>query len=63
MDIEGAEHDALQGAEKTLKKYSPTILFATHSERVKAECNRFLKSLGYNIKSISSDEFVAIRNL
>lgn len=70
MDIEGGEYNALRGAEKTLKKYDPVIVFATHSQRLRNECVRFLQKLDYTIKPVSpnidvdkQDELIATRSL
>jgi FkbM family methyltransferase len=65
MDIEGAEYDALLGAEKVLRKYEPIIFLATHGAEIQKNCINFLKNIGYKLSSISdkpleeSDEFLA----
>ncbi len=69
MDIEGAEYDALRGAEQTLQTYAPAILFATHSGQLRSDCIGFLEGLGYSVKPVSSgksveeeDEFIATKS-
>ncbi len=52
IDIEGAEYDALLGSEKTITKYKPFIILATHDyhlKGVKDNCLNFLKEKGYRI--------------
>lgn len=48
MDIEGAEVLALRGATTTFNKYRPTLVLATHSEGLHAECLGMLRSWGYH---------------
>ncbi|MFM1842367.1 MAG: hypothetical protein RLZZ490_1103 [Cyanobacteriota bacterium] len=45
MDIEGAEFDALQGFEKTLKTAKPHLILETQREDTR--CLDFLRNLGY----------------
>lgn len=45
MDIEGAEFDALQGFEKTLKTAKPHLILETQREDTR--CLDFLRALGY----------------
>ncbi|SHK60143.1 FkbM family methyltransferase [Bradyrhizobium lablabi] len=53
IDIEGSELHALKGAEKTLKKFCPTILIELYEEHLKncgtssEEVKSFLTQLGY----------------
>ena len=55
MDIEGAEFNALLGAEKLLKEHSPKIFLATHGDEVKENCLSLLDRLKYKFYPISSD--------
>ncbi len=56
-DIEGAEFDALQGAEYTLTSYSPQLFIATHGYSVRAQCLNFLRDLKYEIRPIGDGSF------
>ena len=66
MDIEGAEFDALNGAEEILKTKKPIIFLATHSDGVKKNCLELLKEMNYKIEIIGNmtlekaDEFVCV---
>ena len=51
-DVEGADLDALRGAEETLRRYHPVILLDKHSDEVQAACCDFLGDLGYVISSL-----------
>ena len=45
---------ACQGAENTIKKYMPTIMF--ENKRNEADnCMRYLQTLGYQIKKYKSE--------
>ena len=47
-DVEGHEAEVFYGAEKTLRKYMPTLLFECHrSEEEKGDLFFFLSGLGY----------------
>lgn len=52
IDVEGAEFDVLQGAERTIRDHLPRILLATHDIHlpgVDQKCREFLESLGYQL--------------
>lgn len=56
MDIEGAEYEALTGAEKLLKEYHPVIFLSTHNCQnpgVHKKCCDYLKNIGYKISNIN----------
>jgi FkbM family methyltransferase len=59
IDVEGAEYLLLQGAEQTLKKHSPAIYLATHSELLKRQCHGFLLDVGYSLEELSPNEVAA----
>lgn len=59
IDVEWYELKVCQGAEQTIKKYMPTIMF--ENKRNEADnCKEYLESLGYNTKKFKS-ETVAYR--
>jgi len=47
MDIEGAEVDALRGAENLLKTRKPSMIIETHSAVLEAECLEILRGHAY----------------
>jgi FkbM family methyltransferase len=47
IDVEGAELDLLKGSLDFFRDRQPILLLSTHGERVKAECLRLLRELGY----------------
>jgi FkbM family methyltransferase len=49
VDIEGAEHDFIKGAKKTIKKYKPVLYIEIHSEYCAVKCYEILNSLDYHI--------------
>lgn len=59
IDVEGEELKVLQGGRRLLGSHRPKIYLATHSDRLKEECTRFLQSLGFKVTSIAADELVA----
>ena len=50
IDIEGAESLALEGAQKTLAEYKPTLLIEIHSIYNMYKCYDILAKLGYTIE-------------
>lgn len=66
MDIEGAEFDALNGAQEILKTKKPIIFLATHGNEVKKNCLELLQKMNYKIEIIgnmtleNADEFVCV---
>lgn len=71
IDVEGAEHDVLLGAKKTLHQYKPNILLATHDchlPGVQQKCVDFLNELGYDVQHTGNyhkymdglDDYIAI---
>lgn len=47
MDVEGAELQALRGAQQLLKAYRPRIMLSVHSAQLKQDCSRLLLDAGY----------------
>jgi FkbM family methyltransferase len=64
-DIEGGEYEALKGAERTLRQFSPVIFLATHGQEVHQRCCAWLRELGYDLKPLGApslseaDEIIA----
>jgi FkbM family methyltransferase len=54
MDIEGAETEALVGAEATLRRFHPTLFIEVHE--CMEEVRRLLTGLGYSIKRAAFDQ-------
>lgn len=51
-DIEGAEHDALLGAEGIIAMYRPMVILATHGDAVHQDCCALLVKHGYQITQL-----------
>lgn len=66
LDVEGGEFGVLKGAEDTLNKYHPIILFEGEEENTAAYNYRvfqllnYLENLGYIVKKAGSVNFIAI---
>jgi len=65
LDVEGDEMLVLSGARSALERSKPTIFLATHGPQVHREACEFLRSLDYQLESISpqtleeTDELIA----
>lgn len=62
MDIEGAEFEALKGAEETLKYHHPMLFLSIHPEfmnhhfgQFEKELHRYLEEMGYQWKHLAYD--------
>lgn len=55
MDIEGAEYDALLGAESLVDNNSPIFLIEVHSYDLLENCSEWLKKRGYSCAIIETD--------
>jgi FkbM family methyltransferase len=64
IDVEGEELNVLKGAKNLLTECSPLIFLSAHSQQLYDSCCEFLKSLGYEIKSIQQmkDLIIAFKN-
>lgn len=51
-DIEGAEADALEGAEYSIREFKPAIFLATHGEHVHWRCCSLLRGIGYELRPV-----------
>jgi FkbM family methyltransferase len=66
IDIEGAEHRALRGAERTIDACRPAVFLATHGVVVHRECCDWLRSRDYSLEPIGpthledADEILAV---
>jgi len=56
IDVEGAECLVLEGAQKILSTYRPTIFLSTHGESVHTWCCRFLERFEYDLMPLDSSE-------
>jgi FkbM family methyltransferase len=65
LDVEGAEAQVLQGAERTLAVARPRLFLATHGDAVHRTCLGWLRARAYEVRALddrdatSSDELVA----
>ncbi len=59
-DIEGAEVEALRGAEKLLRARHPWILCETHSESNDRTARELLREFGYSVESVDSNHILAV---
>jgi FkbM family methyltransferase len=53
IDVECSEVKALAGAARTIEKFRPRILLATHNRELHAECVEFLERRGYRIEMLT----------
>jgi hypothetical protein len=56
VDIEGAEHLFLIGAQETLRQYKPILYIEFHSEYCAFACTEFLIGLGYALEVLHEEE-------
>ena len=63
IDVEGAETEVLEGAERTIRTSHPRIILETHSKALRERCDAFLRQMGYSlsaegrtVKSKTNDE-------
>lgn len=54
IDVEGMEMEVLRGALETLRRSKPKIIIETHSKRLRAQVDSFLKDIGYRCVHINS---------
>jgi FkbM family methyltransferase len=65
IDVECSEVKALKGSARTIEKYRPRILLATHNRELHSECVGFLERFGYRVEvlgnlSMAGAELVAL---
>ena len=59
IDTEGADYEVLRGAEKTIKKWHPLIIFEMEDGNILRRAKIFLGKEGYVIRRISDNNYVA----
>jgi FkbM family methyltransferase len=59
-DVEGAEVEALRGAERLLRTHHPWIICEMHSEANERDVREFLRQLGYRVDSVDSNHVLAV---
>ena len=52
IDVEGAECDVLEGAQRTIKTARPTLFLSTHGQMVRRACRDWLAAVDYDIAAI-----------
>lgn len=52
LDVEGAEFEALSGAQKLLEKFHPTLFIDIHNHEARQKVIKLLKELGYGFQSL-----------
>ena len=69
MDIEGAEYDALRGAQNILEAGVPVLFLATHGRQIHDACCRLLRDAGYEVRALfggkieETDELIAMKKV
>jgi len=59
-DVEGAEIEALRGAERLLRANRPWILCETHSEFNSRSARELLREFGYSVESVDGNHILAL---
>ncbi|MGB7438647.1 MAG: FkbM family methyltransferase [Candidatus Acidiferrum sp.] len=63
IDVEGAELEVLQGANRVLTEFHPAIFLEDHGTQLHADCRAFLLARGYHVESaygqLTAHNFVA----
>lgn len=59
IDVEGAEVEVIKGANKTISKYKPLIIFESWDKEHFGKMKAILRREGYNIKKISNQDYFA----
>jgi FkbM family methyltransferase len=59
-DVEGAEVEALRGAEMLLRTHRPWIVCEMHSESNEQRSREFLLRLGYRVDSVDTNHVLAV---
>ena len=64
IDTEGCERQVFVGAQNTIRKYKPVIFYESNSKvvpsNISMSAHDILKSFGYTIRDVGSDNFLAI---
>lgn len=56
IDVEGAEGAVLRGGKELISNHKPGIFLATHGTVTHQECTAFLRSMGYSLQPINTDQ-------
>lgn len=59
-DVEGAEIEALRGAETLLRTSRPWVLCETHSESNDRRARELLREFGYSVESVDTNHILAV---
>jgi FkbM family methyltransferase len=59
IDVEGAEKDVIKGAEVTLHRFHPRIVFEAWDEKRFNQMHCFLRNYNYQIKKIDEENYLA----
>jgi FkbM family methyltransferase len=52
IDVEGGEMGVLLGARRTIDRYRPRMVLATHDEQLDRQCHELLGGMGYQLTDI-----------
>lgn len=68
IDVEGSEHEVLEGAAETLKKFRPLIMIEKHPKMIPARISievidDFLKRVGYKMENLIFKDDLAITEI
>lgn len=59
-DVEGAEIEALRGAERLLRANRPWVLCETHSEANDRRARKLLRDFGYGVETVDGNHILAL---
>lgn len=59
-DVEGAEIEALRGAQMLLRANRPWVLCETHSESNDRSARELLRDFGYSVESLDGNHILAL---
>lgn len=60
IDVEGAEHNVLEGAQRILAERAPRIVLSLHGDDQKRRCSELLRELGYVLYSLDGKPLTEI---
>lgn len=56
IDVEGGELEVLRGARRTIERYCPALIMATHTYPLDAACREFLLTRGYTAEILEQEQ-------